>query len=195
MRTHTLIASTLFGLVLVGCAGTPTVFNKNEQRSLQAIALFSSNGNPQFSTYMACTSDDQSCTTVNKVFSEWSNDRDVTLHLVDDDDSFFKDAARASNGETGKPYRLGFKIHPHITPSTFTWYGGTSSLGGSTPPRVGYKAEIYIYDTHGVLLREIPVHRELTAKQHDLANGYIQSEMDLLLSSIDPRYRGRQGRN
>jgi len=52
--------------------------------------------------------------------------------------------------------------------------------------------EIYVYDGHGVLLQQIPVHQELTAKQHDLANGYIQSEMDLLLSSIDPRYRGRQ---
>jgi len=39
MRTHKLIASTLFDLVFVGCAGTPTVFNKNEQRSLEAIAL------------------------------------------------------------------------------------------------------------------------------------------------------------
>lgn len=192
MRPHKLTASALLGLVLAGCAGTPTVFNKNEQRSLEAIALFNGNGSPRFSAYMACTSDDLSCTTVNKVFSEWSNDRDVTLHLVDDDDSFFKSGARASNGDAGKPYRLGFQIHPHVTPSTFTWDGGTSSLGGSTPPRVGYKAQIYVYDAHGVLLQEIPVHQELTAKQHDHANGYIQSEMDLLLSSIDPRYRGRQ---
>jgi len=185
----TAIASMPLGLVLFGCAGTPTVLNKGEQQSLKAIPLFSENGSAQFSAYMACTSDDLSCTTVNKVFSEWSADRDVSLHLVDADDAFFKAGGRASNGDAGKPYRLGFQIHTVIVPSTFTWDGGTSSLGGSTPPKVGYKATVYIYDVHGVLLQEIPVHQELTAKQHEQANGYIRSEMTLLLSSIDSRYR------
>lgn len=189
MRSLLLMASILLGLVLFGCAGTPTVLSKDEQQSLKVIPLFNGNGSPQFSAYMACTSDDLSCTTVNKVFSEWSADRDVTLHLVDADDAFFKNGARVSNGGAGKPYRVGFQIHTVIVPSTFTFDGGTSSIGGSTPPRVGYKARVYVYDAHGVLLQEIPVHQELTAKQHDHANGYIQSEMKLLLSSIDPRYR------
>ena len=81
------------------------------------------------------------------------------------------------------------QINPHLEPSFFQWRGGMHAQGGYQPPRAGYKARIYIFDTQtGALLKDLPVHQEVTANPDNIANGYIQSQMGILISSVDPGY-------
>ena len=82
MQRQMLVAVIALGMALQGCARAPTVLGESERQSLGSMALFGPDGSPHFAAYVACNSEDQSCATVNKVFSTWANDRGIALHLV-----------------------------------------------------------------------------------------------------------------
>ncbi|WP_380003450.1 hypothetical protein [Dyella halodurans] len=180
----------LAAVTLQGCVGTPTVLDKAQQQSLDSMQLFNKDASPRFTAYVACTSEDESCATVHKIFSEWADQRQVTLHLINADDPMFKGTAASATKAMNKPYRLAIKINPLLVPSFFQFRGGQYPVGGYYPPRVGYKATVYVVDaTSGAILQELPVHHEITANPKDTANGYVQRVVDTLLVSLDPTYR------
>lgn len=189
MRIQLLIAVIVSGVMLQGCARSPTVLGETEQASLRSMALFGDDGNPRFAAYVACTSEDQSCALVDKAFSTWADRRRIVIHLVEDDDAAFKSGILSSGIAPKQPYRLALQVSPLLVPSFFQFRGGMHAQGGYKPPRVGYKARIYIFDAQtGTLLQDMPVHQEVTANPDSTANGYIQSEMRILISSVDPYY-------
>lgn len=189
MRPQVLIAVIVLGIMLQGCARSPTVLGQSEQQSLKSMALFGDDGNPRFTAYVACTSEDQSCALVDKAFSAWAEQRRIVIHLVEDDDAAFKSGILSSGKASKPPYRLALQINPLLVPSFFQFRGGMHAQGGYKPPRVGYSARIYVFDAQtGTLLKDMPVHQEVTANPDSTANRYIQSEMGVLISSVDPYY-------
>ena len=189
MSTSRSLALLAFVLLLHGCAVAPSVLSSSQQQSLHETPLFGETGSPRFIAYLACVAEDHSCSTVNHTFAAWAEDRGVDLHLVEADDAVFKGAAAGAKAGTGQPFRLGFQINLLLVPSFFQFRGGMHAQGGYKPPRVGYTGTVFVYDASGKLLQALPVHQEVTAKPDDPANGYIQAEMKVLLSSVDPRYR------
>jgi len=186
MRMTVIVAA----VALQGCVGTPTVLDKSQQQSLNSMQLFNKDASPRFIAYVACTSEDESCATVHKIFSEWADQRQVTLHLINADDAMFNGVTVSPSKAANKPYRLAIKINPLLVPSFFQFRGGEHPVGGYYPPRVGYRATVYVVDaTSGAILQELPVHHEVTANPNDTANGYLQRVVDTLLTSVDPAYR------
>ena len=190
MRIQVLIALIVSGVMLQGCARAPTVLGETEQASLRSMALFGDDGNPRFAAYVACTSEDQSCVLVDKAFSTWADRRRIVIHLVEDDDAAFKSGILSSGKAPKQPYRLALQVSPLLVPSFFQFRGGMHAQGGYKPPRVGYTARVYVFDAQtGTLLKDMPVHQEITANPDSTANSYIQSEMGILIGSVDPYYR------
>jgi hypothetical protein len=194
MRAFLLMVSVVVALVLQGCAGTDVAVNQTDQRSLQNLQLFKADSSPRFTFYLACTSEDASCATVENAFSDWESDRHVTSRLVEPDDALFTRGMPSFKQNTDLPYRVAVRFVPLVVPSftmTSHSYGG-AMLGGYTPPKVGYTATIYVFDSAtGKLLQELPAHEQRDAKPHDHANGYIRSEVDTFLASLDPAYSHR----
>jgi hypothetical protein len=180
----------LAAVALQGCAQTPALLSKAQQQSLKSMQLFSEDATPRFAAYVACTSEDESCATVHKLFSEWADKRQIKLHLIDADDAIFKGVAVSSSKAVSEPYRLAIQINPLLVPSFFQFRGGQYPVGGYYPPRVGYRATVYVLDARtGAILQELPVHHEMAANPNDTANAYIQSVVGALLANLDPTYR------
>lgn len=190
MRICVLGAVIVLGMVLQACARSPTVLGESEQQSLKSMALFGDDGSPRFAAYVACTSEDQSCALVDKAFSSWADQRGIAIHLVEANDAAFQSGILSSGKAPKQPYRLAMQVNPLLVPSFFQFRGGMHAQGGYKPPRVGYQARILVFDTQtGTLLKNMPVHQEITANPDSTANSYILSEMGILIGSVDPYYR------
>ena len=191
MRAFLLMAFVVVALVLQGCAGTDVAVNQTGQQSLRSLQLFKADSSPRFTFYLACTSEDASCATVEHAFFDWESDRHVTSRLVEADDALFTSGIPSFGRNNDLPYRVAVRFVPLVVPSftmTSHSYGG-AMLGGYTPPKVGYNATIYVFDSAtGKLLQELPAHEQRDAKPRDHANGYIRSEVDTFIASLDPAY-------
>jgi len=193
MRAFLFMVSVVAALVLQGCAGTDVAVSQTSQHSLQDLHLFKADSTPRFIFYLACTSEDASCATVENAFSEWASDRHVTSRLVEADDALFTSGMPSFGRNTDLPYRVAVRFVPLVVPS-FTQFMGNQStaLGGYTPPKVGYTATIYVFDSAtGKLLQDVSAHEQQTTPPHGHANGYIRSEVNTFLASLDPGYSHR----
>ena len=193
MRAFLLMVIVVVALVLQGCAGTDVAVSQTGQQSLRALQLFKADSTPRFTFYLACTSEDANCATVENAFSEWESDRHVTSRLVEADDALFTSGTPSFGRNADLPYRVAVRFVPLVVPS-FTQFMGNQStaIGGYTPPKVGYTATIYVFDSAtGRLLQELPAQEQRTTNPHDHANGYIRSEVNTLLARLDPAYSHR----
>jgi hypothetical protein len=190
MRAFLSMVSVVVALVLQGCAGTDVAVNQTGQQSLRTLQLFKADSTPRFAFYLACTSEDASCATVEHAFFDWESDRHVTSRLVEADDALFTSGIPSFGRNNDLPYRVAVRFVPLVVPS-FTQIMGNQSTatGGYTPPKVGYTATIYVFDSAtGKLLQELPAHEERTTTPHGHANGYIHSEVNTFLARLDPAY-------
>lgn len=90
-------------------------------------------------------------------------------------------------------YRLAIEIAPLVVASyNKVSIKGDDFQGGYTPPKVGYRANLYVFDVaSGMQLREIPFHDEDVAKFKADANVYLRAELADVIGNLDPRYRLR----
>lgn len=176
-------------LALQGCAGTPSDISNAEQQSLQSLQLFSPQGKPRFSFDLACTSEDASCSSVERTFSDWAQARNITMQKVESDEGLLKPEPRAA---PTMPYRLAVRFSPLVVGSyNKVNVTGGSLHGGYTPPAVSYVATLYVFDTSsGKLLRQVRFHEQRTADFKGDASGYIRAEVKNFITSLDPSYRG-----
>jgi hypothetical protein len=190
MRTVLLMVSAAVAVVLQGCAGTDVAVNQTGQQALRTLQLFKADSTPRFTFYLACTSEDASCATAEHAFSDWASDRHVTSRLVEPDDVLFTSGMPSFGRNADLPYRVAVRFVPLVVPSFTQLMGNYSTaLGGYTPPKVGYTATIYVFDSAtGKLLQKLPAHEQRSAIPHDRANGYIRSEVSTFLASLDPAY-------
>jgi hypothetical protein len=187
MRLFILMASIVVALVLQGCAGTGSVIPQSGPQSLQ---LFNADSSPRFTFYLACTSEDASCSTAENAFSDWASDRHVTFRLTEPDDALFTSGIPSFGKNADLPYRVAVRFAPLVIPSFTQFNGGGQAQGGYTPPKVGYTATIYVFDSAtGKLLQKHPAHEQRTTDPHGQANGYIRSEVNGFIASLDPAYR------
>jgi hypothetical protein len=187
MRLFLLMLSVVVALVLQGCAGTGSVIPQTGPQSLQ---LFNADSSPRFTFYLACTSEDASCSTAENTFSDWASDRHVTFRLTEPDDALFTSGIPSFGKNTDLPYRVAVHFAPLVVPSFTQFNGGSQAQGGYTPPKVGYTATIYVFDSAtGKLLRKLPAHEQRTTNPKDHANGYIRSEVNGFIASLDPAYQ------
>jgi hypothetical protein len=168
--------------------------NQTGQQSLRSLRLFKADSSPRFTFYLACASEDASYATAENAFSDWESDRHITSRLVEPDDALFTSGMPSFGRSSDLPYRVLVRFVPLVVPS-FTMmshsYGG-AMLGGYTPPKVGYTATIYVFDSAtGKLPQELPAHEQRTATPHDHANGYIRSEVKTFIASLGPAYSHR----
>ena len=186
MRLFLLMASTVVALVLQGCAGTGSVI---AQSGPQSVQLFNADSSPRFTFYLACTSEDESCSTAENTFSDWASDRHVTLRLTEPNDALFTSGIPSFDKTTHLPYRVAVHFVPLVVPSFSQFSGGNEPIGGYTPPKVGYTATIYVFDSAtGKLLQKRPVHEERKANPQDHANEYIHSEVNEFIARLDSAY-------
>jgi hypothetical protein len=189
MRLGMLVGTAVAMLALQGCAETTPNLGKRGQPSQTSVQWFNPDGSPRFVAYVACTSEDESCSTANKAFSEWADDRHVELRLIESDDAVFRSGTPSSGKAKTMPYRVVIRFVPLVVPSFSPFSGGSHVVGRYTPPKVGYRATTYVFDSAtGSLLQETPAHKEVAANPDDHANRYIQSEVDDFLTSLDPAY-------
>jgi hypothetical protein len=187
MRFFLSMAGVVVALALQGCAGTGSVI---AQSGPQALQLFNADSSPRFTFYLACTSEDASCSTVENAFSDWASDRHVTLRLAEPGDTLFTSGIPSFGKSTDLPYRVAVRFAPLVVPSFTQFNGGGQAQGGYTPPKVGYTATIYVFDSAaGKLLQKAPSHEQRTTEPHGHANGYIRSEVNGFIASLDPAYR------
>ena len=186
MRLFLSMASVVVALVLQGCAGTGSVIAQAGPQSLQ---LFNADSSPRFTFYLACTSEDASCSTAENTFSDWASERHIILHPAETDDAVFTSGIPSSGKNTDLPYRVAVHFSPLVIPSFTQFNGGGQAQGGYTPPKVGYTATIYVFDSAtGKLLQKHPAHEQRTTDPHGQANGYIRSEVNAFIASLDPAY-------
>jgi hypothetical protein len=190
MRLRVWIGSMLVALALQGCAGTASVLNQTQQKSLQSLQLFNADSSPRFSFYLACTSDDVSCVTAENAFSTWSQNRNIAMRPIESDDVLFTSGISPSGRHDALPYRLAIRLAPLIIPSYDASGGVHGDMhGGYTPPKVGYTGTVYVFDaTTGKLLLDMSVHEQRTADYKGDASEYIRSEMNTLIGNLDPAY-------
>ena len=190
MRLRVWIESTLIVLALQGCAGTDTVVNQTQQKSLQSLQLFNADLSPRFSFYLACTSEDASCVTAENAFSTWSRSRGIAMRPIEPGDASFTGGIPSSGRHDALPYRVAIRIAPLIVPS----YDGSGGVGGDMrggyqPPKVGYTGTIYVFDSAtGKLLLNTSIHEQRDASYKGDASEYVRSEMNTLIGNLDPAY-------
>ena len=178
-------------MTLQGCVGTANVLSRTEQQSLQSFQLFSPDTSPRFTFDLTCISNDMSCLTVEHAFSDWAQNRHIAMRMVESKDLMLNREHRSKVPKPATPYRLAVRFAPLVVASYNMIYSkGDTLSGGYTPPSVSYTATLYIFDvTTGKLLRQIPFHDRRTGEFKADANGYIRSEVNGFIASLDPTYR------
>jgi hypothetical protein len=177
-------------MTLQGCVGTASVLGKTEQQSLQSFQLFAPDTSPRFTFDLACISHDMSCLTVENAFSDWARNRHIAMRMLESKDLLLNREHRSQALQPATPYRLAVRFAPLVVASYNMVYFGNRMSGGYTPPAVSYTATLFIFDaTTGKLLRQIPFHDRRTGEFKADANGYIRSEVNGFIASLDPTYR------
>ena len=184
-------------LALSACAGTPSVL---DQHRLQSLSLYDQDNHARFTVYVSCESkDDLSdgiCLRTQYAFSQWASDRKIALTTVDTKDVLFTqdqlEARRLSGRYAGKPYVMAIYFSPEVTPSFGAMYAGTGAVSvasNSRSARIGYTANIRIFDTaSGKLVEQLPSHESLHVKPEANGAPYVRAVVADLVASLDPAY-------
>lgn len=187
------LAGLLLATTLQGCAGTAQIISVAQQQSLQSLPLFRQDGSPRFSLELACNGEFVSCKTIQHAFEHWAGERGIDMQMVDASTIIRRTDRRDANSTSSTPYRLAIDITPLVVASyNKISIQGRNLQGGYTPPKVGYRATLYVFDVaSGMQLREIPFHDEDDAKFKADANVYLRGELADFIGNLDPRYRPR----
>lgn len=186
MRIRMFAMSAVVATVLQGCVGTGAIMSPAQQQDLQSLQLFNADASPRFTFYLACTSDSVNCITIENAFTEWANDRHVTLRAVDPNDASFRADQPSRLADQGAPYRLAVHYAPWM--SSGMTVTSLDKQGGSYPPVIGYSATIQVFDSAtGKLLQTLPVRTQRTAdSSKGPANPYLRAEVRDFLANLDP---------
>ncbi|MFA6229230.1 MAG: hypothetical protein WC617_03510 [Rhodanobacter sp.] len=188
-----MLAGLLAATTLQGCAGTAQIISVAQQQSLQSLPLFRKDGSPRFSLELACNGEFVACNTTQHAFERWASARGIDMQMVPADAISGHTDRRDAKPASSAPYRLAIEIAPLVVSSyNKVSIKGDDFQGGYTPPKVGYRATLYVFDVaNGMQLREIPFHDEDVAKFKTDANVYLRAELADVIGNLDPRYRFR----
>ncbi len=156
-------ASCLVMSLLAGCVALAP----EHERELDGLHLFGDGHVPRFSFYFSCTgevsAETDMCWVPDKYFSLWAvtagwqcGNWAATLRLMPNWVCLSPGRAAA---DTGLDYRVVVRFMPIAIPSDFDL---VDSRGGYRPPKVGYKADLYVYAaTSGKLIVRADLSQEV----------------------------------
>jgi hypothetical protein len=177
----------LVAVALQGCAGTAQVLSAADRQSLQSLPLFARDGTPRFSLELSCLGEFVSCDTIRHGFEHWADDRHIHMRMVESLD------APPPDRQATTPYRLAVSITPRVVSSyNKICVKGDNLSGGYTPPKVSYRASLYVFDAAtGQQLRNLSLHDERVAAYKANANIYVRAEVKAFIAGVDPSYRSQ----
>jgi hypothetical protein len=176
--------------LLTCCATT----SPNGGRGLARLHLFDDGGSPRFSFYFSCagevSAETELCWVASKYFLLWADTRHVAIKQLNGGAAF--DAERGvpicqlAKLDTGLDYRIVVHFMPIAVPSDYDLVDGR---GGYTPPKVGYKADVYGYaGASGKLVTQTAYHKKSDAPHRADAVPYIKEGVHAVLAALDPAY-------
>ena len=175
--------------LLAGCGTRP-----DRGRELDGLHLFGSGNVPRFSFYFSCagevTAETDMCWVASKYFLLWANDRHLVARQLTGNAAFDADrgvpADQLAKADGGFDYRVFVRFAPVAIPSDYDLVDGR---GGYRPPKVGYKADLYVYATpSGKLVMQIGYHRKSDAAYRGDAIPYVKDGVRDVLAALDPGY-------
>jgi hypothetical protein len=196
MRSTSRLWLPLITLVLLGCAGKPTVM---DQQKLHSLSLYDESNRARFTVYISCTSSDwraeNICTKTKFVFAQWADEREISVTPVDVNNSLFTQDElqgwRLPVLAENKPFVMAIHLSPEVTPAfgSVMDNAGRALAVGSKLARVGYSAKIRVFDaTSGKMLEQISSHEFLSVKPEADTAPYMGATLADLVSNLDPSY-------
>jgi hypothetical protein len=186
----------LTAVALAALQGCASMGGNGGHQDLSSLQLFGADGQPRFVLDLACAgkSDDSTlqCQTVHHVFSDWSEDRHVTVHRVAIDDPVFR-TGRSATAAARKPYVLAIRFEPIVTPGYHTWSGTAGTMAsGFVPGRVGYEASVVVFSAStGAVVQRLSPHHQEQVPEHTNLTPAMKADVYSLIARIDPAYSRR----
>ncbi len=160
---------------------------------LAQLHLFGDGSSPRFRFYLSCSgevsAETDMCWVAEKYFSLWASERHVTIRQLSgvatdaEQTTAIEDRAKA---DSAVDYRIVVHFMPVAVPSA---YDLVDSRGGYTPPKAGYKADLYVYaQVSGKLVMQTHYHRKSEAGYRGDAVPYVKDGVRDVLAALDPGY-------
>lgn len=184
------VAFSLSALLLASCATTVS----NNGGDLARLHLFDTSGAPRFSLWYSCagqvSAETELCWVPSKYFSLWASERHVAIRELANDGAFDANAglpaAELAKSDGSVDYRIVVNFAPFVTPS---YTSENTGMGGFTPPKVGYQADVYVYTTgDGRLVAQADYHHKSDAPFKADSVPYIKAGVQAVVGALDPTY-------
>ena len=182
-RRHAVIAA---ATLLAGCASA----SPHAGGDLGQVALFDAAGSPRFTLYLSCAgqvaAETALCWVPSKYFSQWANERHVPMRALPDGAPFDAvagvPASARTNVDAGVAYRVVVRFAPFATASYSSEDGG---MGGYTPPKAGYLAQVYVYAAaDNSVISQAEYHKRSDAPYKADAVPYIRAGVDAITAAL-----------
>jgi hypothetical protein len=175
---------------LLACCATTGPKGDSE---LTRLHLFGDGNSPHFSFYFSCAgevaAETEMCWVASKYFLLWAGERHILIKQLG---NVAFDAERGvppdqlAKTDAGLDYRIVVRFMPIAIPSTYDLVDGR---GGYTPPKTGYKADLYIYaGASGKLVVQTDYHKKSDAPHRSDAIPYVKDGVHTVLAALDPAY-------
>lgn len=171
-------------LLLDACLG-PTV----PDEALRRLHLFDAAGAPRFAFYFSCTgegpAETQMCWIPARYFSAWADARHVAIRELNDRDldatTGIASAERMNEGNFR--HRILVRFKPTALPS---YTSEADGLGGYSPPKVGYQADVFVYSTStGELEYQTILRKKTDAAYKADAVPYVKDGVRAVIAALD----------
>jgi hypothetical protein len=187
-------ASIVATLILAGCAGMGGSLGNGNP--FAKLSLFSASGEPRFSFYYSCTGsvtvETELCWVPSKYFAEWVNTNHARMKPLQDGGDF--DAAtgvparQLLHEEGGLTYRVVVCFEP-VAVQSFAYQLSQQTLGGYSPPRAGYLAQIFVYTiADGKLVAKNTLAKRTEAHYKSNAVPYVKAGVEAVIAALDPAH-------
>jgi len=177
-------------LLLAACASSGSSGGGGD---LAHVQLFAADGTPHFSFYYSCagsvSQESELCSVPSGDFSEWASDHHVLLKRVTKDDFDEKAgvaAGKLSPKDSGLAYRVFVRFAP-IAIGSVQWSMNSDVKGGYTPPKAGYRAEVFVYNVaNGTLAAHAEFGNRTEAKDRADPTPFVRDGVIAVLKALGP---------
>jgi hypothetical protein len=191
-RQKALARDFALSLIYFALASCATIHSSRE--AITQLHLFGDDHVSHFSFYYSCAGDvsaeTETCWVPSKYFALWADARRVTITELPEsafDAAKGIPADRLSKNDSSFEYRIYVRFHTIITPSD---YHPTDGRVDYTPPKAGYKTDIYAYAvSNGALVLHTDFHHKSETGARDDAVPFIKDGVAAVLTALDPGYK------
>jgi hypothetical protein len=125
----------------------------------------------------------------SKYFSQWAHARRIAKRDLPEGEAFEVESGvpvAERNPDPARRYRVVVRFAPFATAS---YSSETDGMGGYTPPKAGYLADLYVYAVaDNMLIAHVDFHKRTEAPYRADAVPYVKAGVADILSALDPGY-------